>query len=181
MFNPVYRRTAFLLNCLCDKIDEEVLPGISRGHANTFYRDVAMLFLFQLLHRMLDSRQLGLKLIANVTYGYTSANFSGRMPCIEVRPMKYYLIRVYHQLYFPPKIFSLVTIKTAVCGQYKSANLPLLNKSQHLTSKYPYEVDWSCLVIVLLFMNFTLLLSVCGWWWMKTSNFWCQIRILWNI
>merc|ERR1719461_2698804 len=24
------------------------------------------------------------KLIANVTYGYTSANFSGRMPCIEV-------------------------------------------------------------------------------------------------
>lgn len=33
---------------------------------------------------MLDSRQLGLKLIANVTYGYTSANYSGRMPCIEV-------------------------------------------------------------------------------------------------
>ena len=23
-------------------------------------------------------------MIANVTYGYTSANFSGRMPCIEV-------------------------------------------------------------------------------------------------
>ncbi|XP_038059014.1 DNA polymerase zeta catalytic subunit-like [Patiria miniata] len=36
------------------------------------------------LHRMLNSRQLALKLIANVTYGYTSANFSGRMPCIEV-------------------------------------------------------------------------------------------------
>uniref|UniRef100_A0A8D2JBW4 DNA polymerase zeta catalytic subunit n=1 Tax=Varanus komodoensis TaxID=61221 RepID=A0A8D2JBW4_VARKO len=34
--------------------------------------------------RMLDARQLGLKLISNVTYGYTSANFSGRMPCIEV-------------------------------------------------------------------------------------------------
>ena len=33
---------------------------------------------------MLDARQLGLKLIANVTYGYTAANFSGRMPCIEV-------------------------------------------------------------------------------------------------
>ena len=27
---------------------------------------------------------MGLKLIANVTYGYTGANFSGRMPCIEV-------------------------------------------------------------------------------------------------
>jgi DNA polymerase zeta len=36
------------------------------------------------LQRVLHSRQLGLKLIANVTYGYTSANFSGRMPCIEV-------------------------------------------------------------------------------------------------
>ncbi|XP_025040532.2 DNA polymerase zeta catalytic subunit isoform X2 [Pelodiscus sinensis] len=34
--------------------------------------------------RMLEARQLGLKLIANVTFGYTSANFSGRMPCIEV-------------------------------------------------------------------------------------------------
>ncbi|XP_053396986.1 uncharacterized protein LOC123552830 [Mercenaria mercenaria] len=36
------------------------------------------------LSRMLNARQLGLKLIANVTYGYTGANFSGRMPCIEV-------------------------------------------------------------------------------------------------
>ncbi|KAL0491986.1 DNA polymerase zeta catalytic subunit [Acrasis kona] len=34
--------------------------------------------------RLLDARQLGLKLIANVTYGYTSANFSGRMPCSDV-------------------------------------------------------------------------------------------------
>ncbi|KAL8581748.1 hypothetical protein ACOMHN_043166 [Nucella lapillus] len=36
------------------------------------------------LHRMLNARQLGLKLIANTTYGYTGASFSGRMPCIEV-------------------------------------------------------------------------------------------------
>lgn len=36
------------------------------------------------LQRILHSRQLGLKLIANVTYGYTAANFSGRMPSIEV-------------------------------------------------------------------------------------------------
>ena len=36
------------------------------------------------VQKLLHSRQLGLKLIANVTYGYTSANFSGRMPCIEV-------------------------------------------------------------------------------------------------
>lgn len=36
------------------------------------------------LQRVLHARQLGLKLIANVTYGYTAANFSGRMPCIEI-------------------------------------------------------------------------------------------------
>lgn len=36
------------------------------------------------LKRQLDVCQLGLKLIANVTYGYTSANFTGRMPCIDI-------------------------------------------------------------------------------------------------
>uniref|UniRef100_A0A183G7L2 DNA-directed DNA polymerase n=1 Tax=Heligmosomoides polygyrus TaxID=6339 RepID=A0A183G7L2_HELPZ len=36
------------------------------------------------LKRVLDARQLALKNVANVTYGYTSANFSGRMPCVEV-------------------------------------------------------------------------------------------------
>ena len=36
------------------------------------------------LSRILDAKQLGLKLLANVTYGYTSATFSGRMPCIEI-------------------------------------------------------------------------------------------------
>eukprot|EP00049_Salpingoeca_infusionum_P009764 m.165902 g.165902 ORF g.165902 m.165902 type:complete len:2389 (+) comp14438_c0_seq1:111-7277(+) len=36
------------------------------------------------LHRLQNARQLGLKLIANVTYGYTSASFSGRMPCIDI-------------------------------------------------------------------------------------------------
>jgi DNA polymerase zeta len=34
--------------------------------------------------RILESRQLGLKLLANVTYGYTAASFSGRMPCVEI-------------------------------------------------------------------------------------------------
>ncbi|XP_026197359.1 DNA polymerase zeta catalytic subunit isoform X3 [Anabas testudineus] len=36
------------------------------------------------LMRLLHARQLGLKLIANVTFGYTSANYSGRMPSVEV-------------------------------------------------------------------------------------------------
>ena len=39
------------------------------------------------LQKLLHSRQLGLKLIANVTFGYTAANFSGRMPCVEVRSL----------------------------------------------------------------------------------------------
>lgn len=36
------------------------------------------------LLRVLDARQLSLKFICNVTYGYTSASFSGRMPAVEV-------------------------------------------------------------------------------------------------
>lgn len=36
------------------------------------------------LHRLLNARQFGLKLIANVTYGYTAAGYSGRMPCAEL-------------------------------------------------------------------------------------------------
>lgn len=38
----------------------------------------------KMLKKILHSRQLGLKLIANVTYGYTAANFSGRMAAVEI-------------------------------------------------------------------------------------------------
>lgn len=38
----------------------------------------------QALSKLMNARQLGLKLLANVTYGYTSATFSGRMPCVEI-------------------------------------------------------------------------------------------------
>jgi DNA polymerase zeta len=37
-----------------------------------------------ILQKLLNNRQLALKLIANVTYGYASASFSGRMPCSEI-------------------------------------------------------------------------------------------------
>ena len=37
-----------------------------------------------MLYRKLNARQFALKLIANVTYGYTSASASGRMPCIDI-------------------------------------------------------------------------------------------------
>lgn len=38
----------------------------------------------KLLQRLLNNHKLALKLIANVTFGYTSASFSGRMPCSEI-------------------------------------------------------------------------------------------------
>jgi DNA polymerase zeta len=36
------------------------------------------------LEKVLNARQLALKLLANVTYGYTAAGFSGRMPCAQL-------------------------------------------------------------------------------------------------
>ena len=36
------------------------------------------------LQQLLNNRQLALKLVANVTYGYTGASMSGRMPCAEI-------------------------------------------------------------------------------------------------
>lgn len=45
---------------------------------------ISLICCVQALERMLNARQLGLKLIANVTYGYTAAHFSGRMPCVEI-------------------------------------------------------------------------------------------------
>lgn len=38
----------------------------------------------RVLLRCNNARQFGLKLIANVTYGYTAANYSGRMPFAEL-------------------------------------------------------------------------------------------------
>ena len=34
--------------------------------------------------RVLDAQQLGLKMLANVTYGYAAATFTGRMPCSDI-------------------------------------------------------------------------------------------------
>ncbi|KAI2804906.1 DNA polymerase zeta catalytic subunit [Blomia tropicalis] len=38
----------------------------------------------KMLKQRLDVCQLGLKMVANFTYGYTNANYSGRMPCADV-------------------------------------------------------------------------------------------------
>lgn len=43
-----------------------------------------MLSLIYYASQVFNARQLALKLIANVTYGYTAAGFSGRMPCAEL-------------------------------------------------------------------------------------------------
>lgn len=36
------------------------------------------------LQRVLEHRQHGLKMMANTTYGYTGASYTGRMPCVEI-------------------------------------------------------------------------------------------------
>lgn len=47
-------------------------------------KDLHDAYIIQGLQRLLDARQLTLKYIANVTYGYTAATFSGRMPAVEI-------------------------------------------------------------------------------------------------
>jgi DNA polymerase elongation subunit (family B) len=56
--------------------------GTHTTHTVTVCAGSAMAF--QVLQRCLNARQFGLKMIANVSYGYTSASFSGRMPCAEL-------------------------------------------------------------------------------------------------
>lgn len=62
----------------------------------------------RVLQRILQSQQLGLKLIANVTYGYTAANFSGRMPCVEV-------CSIYAIYLFYKYLTKLITITSPGC------------------------------------------------------------------
>jgi hypothetical protein len=76
------------LNCFVKpNIKEGLLPKMLREILNTRIMVKKSMKLYppgSTTYRMLDSRQLALKLIANVTYGYTAAGFSGRMPCVEV-------------------------------------------------------------------------------------------------
>ncbi len=61
----------------------------------------------QVLQRILNARQFSLKLIANVTYGYTAAGFSGRMPMAELADS---IVQVTLQLYSRNTIDSWQTI-----------------------------------------------------------------------
>ncbi|EKM61040.1 uncharacterized protein PHACADRAFT_204189 [Phanerochaete carnosa HHB-10118-sp] len=49
-----------------------------------YYAYTHLGYRYQALSRVLEARQLSLKFIANVTYGYTSATYSGRMPAVEI-------------------------------------------------------------------------------------------------
>jgi len=67
-------RRGLLGRMLTELLDTRVMvkQAMKRAHDN------------KTLTKILDARQLGLKYIANVTYGYTSATFSGRMPAVEI-------------------------------------------------------------------------------------------------
>lgn len=67
-------RKSLLAKMLTEILDTRVMvKGSVKGRKN----DKAFV-------RTQNARQLSLKLLANVTYGYTSATFSGRMPCVEI-------------------------------------------------------------------------------------------------
>ncbi|KAL8283649.1 hypothetical protein RQP46_005444 [Phenoliferia psychrophenolica] len=73
-FVPASVRKSLLAKMLTELLDSRVMvKGGMKGAGG----DKALL-------RLLNGRQLALKLLANVTYGYTSATFSGRMPCVEI-------------------------------------------------------------------------------------------------
>ena len=48
------------------------------------------------LEKVLNARQLALKLLANVTYGYTAAGFSGRMPCCQLADSIVQVLKLYY-------------------------------------------------------------------------------------
>lgn len=86
-----------LVVCVQTSVRKGVLPSMLEEILNTrimvkqsmktYKQDKALM-------RLLDARQLGLKLIANVTFGYTAANYSGRMPSVEVSLSKVVSTRV---------------------------------------------------------------------------------------
>ncbi|KAI8976865.1 hypothetical protein BDB01DRAFT_801654 [Pilobolus umbonatus] len=74
MFVKPEIRKSILATMLTELIETRIMVKKSMKYYN---EDPGLL-------RILDAKQLTLKLLANVTYGYTSASFSGRMPCVEI-------------------------------------------------------------------------------------------------
>lgn len=74
--------------CVQSSVRKGVLPSMLEEILNTRFMVKQTMKTYKqdkALMRLLDARQLGLKLIANVTFGYTAASYSGRMPSVEVR------------------------------------------------------------------------------------------------
>ncbi|GBM90804.1 DNA polymerase zeta catalytic subunit [Araneus ventricosus] len=61
---------------------EEILD--TRVMVKQFMKKIKNINDLKQLLKQFEARQQGLKLLANTTYGYTGASFSGRMPCVEV-------------------------------------------------------------------------------------------------
>lgn len=106
--------------------------------------------------KILDNRQLGLKLYANVTYGYTSAGFSGRMPCGEVAES----IVSFGRLHLTKTISKISKMKydELQVNKYKNNEINLKNEiDENGNSKFHPEVIYgdtdSCFV---LFKNLSL-------------------------
>jgi DNA polymerase zeta len=74
MFSKVEIRKSLLAKMLTEILETRVMvkSGMKQDRED------------KTLQQLLNNRQLALKLLANVTYGYTSASFSGRMPCSEI-------------------------------------------------------------------------------------------------
>lgn len=73
VFMPAWKRVGVIKRLLSEILDTRIMV-----------KDALKVAIDRIMQRCLTARQLGLKLIANVTYGYTAANFSGRMPLPEL-------------------------------------------------------------------------------------------------
>ena len=76
MFAPWTARQGVLPRMLREILDTRIMIKSAMKGADMKADPAAM--------RVMDARQFALKMIANVTYGYTAASFSGRMPCAEL-------------------------------------------------------------------------------------------------
>lgn len=70
-------------------IREGILPKMLNDILNTRFQVQAAMKIAGALdddeqRRVFDAQQIGLKLLANVTYGYAAATFTGRMPCSDI-------------------------------------------------------------------------------------------------
>lgn len=59
-------------------LDEFLQTRIMIKESSKLYRDN------KYMQRILENRQMAIKLFMNVMYGYTGASFSGRMPCCDL-------------------------------------------------------------------------------------------------